>query len=168
MNPNTNILHPTAGNGNIQTGPVYHCPQCGAACKGVNSAEQAHAPFGGVPLWMQDWADHVAYLDRPARCRRERHFGARVVRLGAAILSVDWPDRAPDEDKIAAIRQALDRIAHEIGPQGAPHDPAASIVYRLLAGVLPPQRAIADIREFVRFGAPIAPRTRLVQEVQRQ
>ena len=69
------ILHPPAGNGNIQTGPVYHCPQCAVPCTGIVSAEQAHAPFGGVPRWMGDWAEHVAYLERPRRCKQEHHFG---------------------------------------------------------------------------------------------
>jgi hypothetical protein len=164
----SHIVHPGAGNGKVQTGPVYHCPQCGAACQGILTAEQAHAPFGGAPPWMRDWTDHVGYLDRPARCRRERHFGARVVRLGAAILPVDWPDHTPNRDKIAAIRRALDRIARQVGPQGAPHDPAASIVYRLLAGVLTPQRAIENIREFARLGALDAPEPILAQEVSQQ
>ncbi len=145
----SSTIIPDNGNNTIQTGPVYCCPECGAACTGIDSAEEAHAVFGALPRWMQDWKDHVGYLKRAARCGDERHFGCRVVRLGAAILPVDWPRHTPEEERIVIIREALDRIAQEVGPAGAPHAPAASIVYRLLAGVLAPQTAITEIRELV-------------------
>lgn len=142
-----------AGNGKSQTGPVYRCPACGAPARRlIPYSENA---IGGGHL--DEWGDHIAYLDLPASCRQAGH-PARVATLGNAVASLTFPydsngGRATTEQCIALIRQTLDTLAREVGPQPA-HDPAASIVYRLLAGLLSPQAAIEHIHALVGACSP--------------
>ena len=129
----------------VQTGPIYHCPTCGATAKCLIP----HSNGGHLAAWR----DHIAYLDLPAPCRQANH-PTRVAVLGAACTPLAFPydddaTSATTEECVALIREALDRIVQETGPTGAPHDPAANIVYRLLAGVLAPEPAIAEIRELI-------------------
>jgi hypothetical protein len=74
-----------------------------------------------------------------------------VATLGDAILPFSWPDNVDAEGEARTIAQKIARIIEEIGPQNGP-DPAASIVYRVLAGALSPTAAIEKIRELVQFG----------------
>lgn len=140
---NAHILSQHAGNGKPQTGPVYRCPICGAPAHRLIPYSQYALPGGH----LDDWGDHIAYLDLPTSCRQAGH-PARVAVLGHAVASLVFPydshgGHATTEECITLIRQALDTLA-QIG-QPSPHDPAASIVYRLLAGLLSPQAAIEHI-----------------------
>jgi hypothetical protein len=135
----------------IQVGPVYTCWVCGAPAKGLRGYRETIVG----PTVLDDWADHIAYLRLPESCRL-RHHPTRVARLGAAITPLRFAyDNDPGypesvEERIRAIQEAVARLAREVGPQGAPEpDPAASIVYRLLAGVLAPETAIEEIRELL-------------------
>lgn len=130
-----------------QVGPVYRCWVCGKPARGLWPYTDIVAM--GCPTLLDDWADHIAYLDLPQSCIRGGH-PSRVARLGAAITPLDFP--TPDrgvEERIAAIRRALDLLVRQVGPRGVPEDPAASIVYRLLAGVLAPEVAIREIRALI-------------------
>ena len=147
----TITIHQDGGNGKPQTGPVYHCPTCGAPARRLIPYSE-HALPGGH---LDEWGDHVAYLDLPAACRQAGH-PARVAVLGSAVASLTFPydagGRVATEECVALIRQTLDTLAQEVGPQPVPLDPAASIVYRLLAGTLTPEAAIAEINELCHFG----------------
>ena len=57
-------------------------------------------------------------------------------------------------DLHAVLQQAIAQIIREVGPQRPGHDPAASIVYRLVAGVLAPQAAILEIRQLADVREP--------------
>jgi hypothetical protein len=130
----------------IQTGPVYHCPTCNAA---VRRLIPYHDIISGGHL--DAWGDHIAYLDLPLTCKRALH-PARVAVFGAAVIPLVFPgdhDRhhpVTTEECIILLQQALARLVREVGPRPPTHDPAASIVYRLVAGVLAPQAAIVEIR----------------------
>lgn len=144
----TTTIHQDGGNDKPQTGPVYHCPACGApAHRLIPYSEYA---IGGGHL--DEWGDHIAYLDLPAPCKQAGH-PARVAILGHAVASLVFPydahgGCATTAECVALIRQTLDTLAQEIISQPA-HDPAASIVYRLLAGLLSPQAAIEHIHALV-------------------
>lgn len=144
----------------IQIGPVYHCWTCGAPASGLLGWREAMC---GAPTFLDDWADHIAYLRLPKSCDQAGH-PHRVARLGAAITPLRWDEDGPVEARVAAIRQALDDLVRQVGPRGAPEDPAASIVYRLLAGVLAPEVAIREIRALM---APIPTLAVPIQEVTR-
>lgn len=135
----------------IQVGPVYTCWVCGAPARGLRGFRET---IGG-PTVLDDWADHIAYLRLPESCLRQHH-PTRVARLGAAITPLVFHydsnpyNPEPVEERIRTIREAIARIAREYGPQGPPAaDPAAGIVYRLLAGILAPEQAIREIRELL-------------------
>lgn len=142
------ILPQHAENIKPQIGPVYHCPACGAPARRlIPYAENA---IGGSRL--DEWGDHIAYLDLPAACRQAGH-PARVAILGSVVVSLIFPydtngGRATTDECVALIRQALDTLARIVPPPA--HDPAAAIVYRLLAGLLTPENAIGEIRALVR------------------
>ena len=152
----TTTIHQDGGNGKpqtglpVQTGPVYHCPTCGAPARRLIPYSENSLPGGH----LDEWGDHVAYLDLPAGCRRAGH-PARVAVLGSAVASLTFPydagGRATTEECVALIRRTLDALAQEVGPEPA-HDPAASIVYRLLAGRLTPDAAVTEINELCHFG----------------
>ena len=126
-----------------QTGPVYHCPVCGKPAYRLIPYSE-HATGNGH---LDAWGDHIAYLDLRASCRADGH-PARVAILGTAIAPLIFP-RSPDGtvvtgECVALIRQTIDTLAQEAGPH-ATHDPAAAIVYRLMAGLISPQAAVEEI-----------------------
>jgi hypothetical protein len=131
----------------IQTGPVYHCPTCNAAVRRLIPYRAIISPGGHLDAW----GDHIAYLDLPLVCKKALH-PARVAVFGAAIVPLVFPgdhDRhhhVTTEECVTLLQQALAQIVREVGPRPTIHDPAASIVYRLVAGVLAPQAAIVEIR----------------------
>jgi len=131
----------------VQTGPVYHCPTCNAVVRRLIPYRAIISPGGQLDVW----GDHIAYLDLPTACKRDLH-PARVAVFGVAIVPLIFPG---DHDKyhpitteecVELLQQAIARLVREVGPHPPAHDPAASIVYRLLAGILAPQAAITEIR----------------------
>ena len=157
------ILHPTVTNGKIQTGlpvqtgPVYHCPECNAVVRHLIPYRDIISPGGHLDAW----GDHIAYLDLPTACKQALH-PARVAVFGAAAVPLIFPGdpsalaaqdqctrhhHVTTEECVALLQQAIAQIIREVGPHKPAHDPAASIVYRLVAGILAPQAAIAEIRE---------------------
>jgi hypothetical protein len=129
----------------IQTEQPYHCPECGAPIppRRILHYSRFRSP-NAIHKPLDDFEDHVNYL-HCVYC----HCCSRVARLGNAILPFDWPDNCDAEQEARTVAQALARIVQEIGPQGTACDPAAAIVYRLIAGTLAPQLAITQIRELV-------------------
>ncbi|MBI3764147.1 MAG: hypothetical protein HY260_20085 [Chloroflexi bacterium] len=131
----------------IQTGPIYSCFVCGGAADDLR-----HWLRCGSHL--DEWAEHIGYLSLPKACVLARH-PQRVARLGKAItpLEFDSNPATPFSERIlaniAAIRAAVEYLAECIPPDERQHDPASRIIYRLLAGRLPPQAAIAEIRALV-------------------
>ena len=71
-----------------------------------------------------------------------------MVRLGDAVLPFHWPADVDGEGEARIVAQGIAHIIEMVGPQDGT-DPAAAIVYRLLAGVLAPETAITEIRELV-------------------
>jgi len=137
------IIQANALFGQIQTGEPYHCPNCGAAIRNVlryttySSPREPRKP-------LDDFGEHLNYLscDNCHQC-------TRVARMGSAILPFEWPARVTSEGEARTIQAALTEIIRQVGPQGGSQDPAASIVYRLLAGTLAPEAAISQIRAIV-------------------
>lgn len=136
------IIH-NDGKNAIQTEQPYRCPACGASIRRILFYRD-YMPLVGRWKPLDDFADHFNYLDCKAcgKC-------SRVARLGDAVLPFEWPENCDGEQEARTVAQALARIVAEIGPQGATCDPAAAIVYRLIAGTLGPQNAIAQIRDLV-------------------
>lgn len=135
---NESIAH--NDNSAIQTAPPYHCPACGAAIRQVLRYNDYRNP---AAIWkpLDDFGEHLQYLNCTA-C----HTCTRVVRVGDAILPFQWPANANGEEEARVVAQGIADIIERVGPQGGT-DPAASIVYRLLAGVLAPETAIVEIRK---------------------
>jgi hypothetical protein len=126
----------------IQTAPPYTCPHCGASIRQVLRYNDYRNPAAArKPL--DDFGEHLQYLNCTA-C----HTCTRVVRLGDVILPFRWPDDVDAEGEARIVAQGIARIIEMVGPQDGT-DPAAGIVYRLLAGVLAPGTAITEIRELV-------------------
>jgi len=130
-----------------QTGPLYYCPVCGEPAYRLIPYSE-HATGNGH---LDAWGDHIAYLDLHPDCREAGH-PARVAILGAAVAPLIFP-RGPDGtvitgECVALIRQTLDTLAQEAGPQAA-HEPVAAIVYRLAAGLISPQAAVEEIHALV-------------------
>jgi len=140
-------------NEKLQTGPVYRCPVCGTVARRLIPYYEVISPGGHLDAW----GDHIAYLDLPTTCKAAGH-PARVAVFGSAILPLIFPgDRDREyhtttEECVERIQKALERIVQEVGPHPATPDPAASIVYRLVAGVLAPEPAIQEIRSLAMAG----------------
>lgn len=82
----------------VQTGPDYHCFQCGAPATGGHFWLPCGSP-------LDDWAEHIFYLRTRCRCCH------RVARLGDAITPLAFV-RLPDflaqiATNVAAVEQAL-------------------------------------------------------------
>jgi len=125
----------------IQT-PPYTCPACGTTIREVIQYLDYHNPaWPRKPL--DAFAEHLHYLLCPAcdKC-------TRVARLDDAVLPFDWPENVDADGEARTIAQALAEIVQRVGPQNG-SDPAASIVYRLLAHRIQPDAAILEIRALV-------------------
>ncbi len=142
-------------NPKIQTGPVYHCPKCNAVARRLIPYREIISAGGHLDAW----GDHIAYLDLPDACKQALH-PARVAVFGTAVLPLIFPcDRTrhhttTTEECIALLQQAIAQIIRKVGPHKPVHDPAVSIVHRLIAGLIAPQAAITEIRELVHFATP--------------
>ena len=140
----------------VQTGPPWHCFECGAPATRLACYDE-FLPPNAIPKPVDRWGAHIWYLYLPAACRQAGHV-ARVARLGDAITPLMLYDpSAPratgkiemierEEQAIARIREALARIAAAHGPNPQA-DPTAAIVWKLIAGAITPEAAIAEIRE---------------------
>lgn len=130
----------------VQPGPVYTCFTCGGPARLDRAFSQMNRQYGGSGyglLELDEWGDYIWYLRKPCRCRPER-----VVRLGDCLAPL-YPrdaDYGLSPADIPRVRQALAAIAAAVPPGGRSCDPAAAVVYRLLAGWLSPDGAIAEIR----------------------
>ncbi len=127
----------------VQTGPVYHCFQCGQPALGLTHWTPCRSP-------LDDWAEHIAYLRLTCGCQNVN----RVARLGDVIIPLEFNNdekqfpawRALVDHNIAAVRSALAAIAAAVPPEKRVNDPSTRIVMELLAGLLPPDKAIAQLR----------------------
>jgi hypothetical protein len=127
----------------VQTGPVYHC----FACSGPATLFQNFRPCGSL---LDQWSNHIWYLKLDCKCN------PRVVRLGdciAPLISSGLDGLTPGD--IPLIRAGLEAIAHAIPLDERCVDPAAWVVYNLLAGTLSPDQAICQIKG---MRSPVQPR----------
>lgn len=139
MNMNTHTVP-------VQTGPLYACFTCGVPMQLDRSFADLGSRFlmaGYSPVAMDEWGQHVWYLRKLCVCEPRR-----VVRLGDCIapLNVREPKRGLADVDIPQIREALAAIARAVKPEDRKCDPAARVVYLLLAGQMAPDSAIAEIR----------------------
>lgn len=146
----------------VQTGPVYHCFVCGRPARGLRPWPVL--PHHPCPL--DDWADHVAYLELTCACPHTHPSCSRVARLGNAItplafVNSDLPDQDRVTTNVTAVRQAVRMIAQVVPLDDWQVDPATRTVFALLAGTLSPESAIRAIRELVHAPSPARPATRL-------
>jgi len=127
----------------IQTTAPYTCPTCGAAITHILHYPDWTSPRA-VRKPLDDLGQHLDYLlcDDCDGCHR-------VARLGDIILPFGWPPQCTAVDELQVITAALTAILERYGPQGT-GDPAAAIVYRLLAGSSTPGAAIDAIRQLAR------------------
>lgn len=146
----------------VQTGPVYHCFVCGQPARGLR-------PWPVVPLQpcaLDDWADHVAYLELTCPCSHTHPGCSRVARLGEAITPLAFADDdLPYQDRVTAnvtaVRKAVRLMAQVVPLDDRQTDPARRIVFALLAGTLSPEAAIRAIRELAHAPGPAQPAPRL-------
>jgi len=136
------IIQANALFGQIQTGEPYRCPNCGAAIRKILH----YNDYGGHACWkpLDAYGNHLHYLSC-YNCNKV----TRVAQIGSTVLPFDWPMNVTGEGEARTIQAALTEIIRQVGPQGGSQDPAASIVYRLLAGTLAPEAAISQIRAIV-------------------
>ncbi len=137
----------------VQTGPVYHCFTCGAVAQGLRT-------WADLPKWdgyspLDQWGEHIAYLVLPACPASHIH---RVAKLGDCITPLAFVQHTARGEwhktiaaNIQAIRDALAALAAAVpeSERNAARDPAASIVLRLLAGLMTPAAAMDQIRQLL-------------------
>lgn len=132
--------------GQVQFGPVYRCWICGEpAVRLVPYHEWVPGP-----TVLDRYADHIAYLDLPFDCKRQRH-PARVVVVGPAITPVDWPRGAPVEQRLWAIQEAITLLAAELQDKRAQashsgFDEALALALRLHSRAVAPAQGAEEIR----------------------
>lgn len=133
----------------VQRGPQYQCPHCG---------DPIHVEL--LP-WMcptntelDQWTSYLHWIPMSAcHCGDKRRW---VVKWGSYITPApinQAPARDFDEkikNNIAAIREALARIAREAPlAAGRAPDPAAGLVWKLMAGRLSPDAAILAFHDLL-------------------
>ena len=124
----------------IQMGPLYHCFHCGVPARGLQ-------PWTPCNSRLDEWKDHFAYLLCNCQCNH------RVARLGDCVTPLVFGDRKDYADwramvdaNITIIQSAVAAIASAMPEPKHKRDAPTKIVYQLLAGHLPPEKAIAQIR----------------------
>lgn len=147
----------------VQTGPAFHCWQCSAPDAGGHYSLALTDPH--MPQPLRDYMASVYYM------RLACGHNPRTVRLENAIAPLvfvtaygpadnhteplesldgedcaDLYDRQVDENA-ARIRAGLALIIAATSPNERHADPAARIVYGLLAGTIAPAAAIRQIHE---------------------
>ncbi len=133
----------------VQTGPLYKCFQCGQPM--LVSLHFNQIPMGGGYSPLDEFQDHIWYVTKDCKCQP-----GRVVRLGDCIapLVPSGPRNTLTPADIPAIRAALAAIARAVRPEDRRCDPAARVVYLLLAGQMAPDKAIAEIRGMATSAVP--------------
>lgn len=124
----------------IQTGPVYRCWVCGRPAAGIIEFSEA---MGG-PTALDRYAEYIGYLDLDRLCRQAGH-PSRVARLGKAITPLDFPPGCSLEEKIQAIREAVEFLTSFGVREETLPDRIARIVHLVHVGALRPSDAIQDI-----------------------
>ncbi len=130
----------------IQTGLVYACFHCGQTAASLTPWPVDHRNYS--PL--DDWASHIAYLRLTCGCKNL----SRVAKLGDAITPLRFHENVQEfgswrelvHANVEAVRVAVAYLAASIPEDERKSDPASRVVYGLLAGTLPPEQAIAQIR----------------------
>ncbi len=125
----------------VQIGPLYQCFECGQPM--LLTVRFNQIPMGNGYSPLDEFQEHVWHVKKDCRCQTKR-----VVRLGdciAPLMPTDPRDALTPAD-IPAIRAGLAAIARAVRPEERNVDPAARIVYRLLAGHVSPEHAIEQIR----------------------
>lgn len=143
-----------ARNGNAhkatQIGPPWHCFECGAEVEDIDCYLK-YLSKKGTAKPLDTWGEHIWYLRLPAPCRQAGHT-VRVARLGDAITPlITYEDGRGEDQAIANVREALATIAAVHGANPST-DPAAKIVYRLVAGAITPGAAVEEVRELCHSG----------------
>lgn len=127
----------------VQTGPLYKCFECGQPM--LVDLRFNQIPMGGGYSPLDEFQDHIWYVTKDCNCQPKR-----VVRLGDCIapLMPSGPRNALTPADIPNIRAALAAIARAVRTEDRTCEPAAKIVYGLLAGHVSPEHAIEQIRAF--------------------
>ncbi len=124
----------------VQTGPLYKCFECGQPMLVAMHFNQI--PMGGGYSPLNEFQDHIWYVDKNCKCQTNR-----VVRLGDCIAPlVPSGTNGLTPDDIPAIRAALTTLARAVRAEDRTCEPAAKIVYGLLAGLVSPVHAVEQIR----------------------
>jgi len=131
----TKIVPQNENENKTQLGPPYVCFTCGAPSTGIRCYLEFLSPRA-IPKPLDTWGEYIWYLWLPQSCREAGH-SARVVRLNDAIAPLA-------QATIERVQAALAVIAAAHGPNPKA-DPAASIVWQLVAGTITPADAIARI-----------------------
>jgi hypothetical protein len=123
----------------------------------VSWHEALSAPQG-APTQIDEWGDYIWFLyGRSQSCKAAGHTG-RMVRVGNAITPIVFPyDDRPSgwrpveeqaADQVEAVHRIQTAIALLVGVlELEERDPLTALVYRLVAGRVKPEQAIADIRD---------------------
>ena len=125
----------------VQTGPLYKCFECGLPM--LVNVHFNQIPMGSGYSPLDEFQDHIWYVKKDCSCQP-----GRVVRLGDCIapLVPSGPRNTLTPADIPAIRAALAAIASAVREEDRTCEPAAKIVYGLLAGHVSPEHAIEQIR----------------------
>ena len=139
----------------VQTGPIYHCFDCGQLVTSLMTWQQAPKLCG--PSQLDDWGEHIAYLTTGCACAPETR---RVAKLGDCLTPLRFPKRQAfanfrefEDAEIAALQAALAVIAQAVPEDARTCDAPTRITWQLLTGALPPAAAIAQIRALARGAA---------------
>jgi hypothetical protein len=133
--------------GQVQFGPVYHCWTCDEP---IARLVPYHEWVPG-PTTLDRYADHLAYLNLSLVCT-QLHHPARVVVVGPAITSVDWPRYASQAEKVEAIQKAIALLTTELqekaqsDPLGGFDQPLA-LALRLHGQAIAPAQGAQEIRQ---------------------
>ncbi len=125
----------------VQTGPLYQCFECGQPM--LVNLRFNQIPMGGGYSPLDEFQEHIWYVKKDCKCQPQR-----VVRLGDCIapLMPSGPRNTLTAIDIPAIIAGLAAIARTVRPEDRTCEPAAKIVYGLLAGHVSPEHAIDQIR----------------------
>ena len=137
----------------LQKGPAYSCFRCGLPAHGITPWTVSFTS----PSPLDAWAGHIGYLKLTCACRA----ASRVARLGDWITPLalhtdleafpSW--EAFTDANVQAVRQAVAAIAAAVPADVLALDAPARIVHQVLAGLLAPSAAIAEIHALLKAKA---------------
>lgn len=138
----------------LQKGPAYTCFRCGLPARGITP----WAASLTSPSPLDAWAGHIGYLKLNCSCPA----ASRVARLGGWItplafhtdLSAFPSWEAFVDANVQAVRQAVAAIAAAVPADDLALDAPTRIVHQVLAGLLAPAAAVAEIRALLKAGMP--------------